>query len=112
MKFRKKPEIVEATQWYRAEDCPHVLTYIVPEDYHPSTRKLNLCEKCGHPSLNHGWIENNPNGRAYKICPGDWIITTSDGEYYVCVQKTFEKEYEKVKSVRIPKTNIEQNKKT
>jgi hypothetical protein len=70
MKFRKKPVVIEATQWFKDGD-------------HPSVRVL---------PMGHGWIETLEGG--HIVTPGDWIITGVKGEHYPCKPDIFEMTYE------------------
>jgi hypothetical protein len=79
MKFRKRPVIIEATQWFKFGDHPEVKAKIPFE-----------CED----SDNKGWVETLEGG--HIVTPGDWIITGVHGEHYPCKPDIFEKTYEKV----------------
>ena len=70
MKFRKKPVVIEATQWFKVGD-------------HPNVRQYNG---------NFGWIDTLEGG--HIVTPGDWIITGVQGEHYPCKPDIFEKTYE------------------
>lgn len=111
MKYRKKPVVIEATQWFTNGDHPddncdmfsypddsgHVFErpgegkvvryYRRPDD--PGKRK---CEKCSHLMAFHGWIDTLEGG--HIVCPGDWIITGVKGERYPCKPDIFEATYE------------------
>lgn len=73
MKFRKKPVVIEATQWFKDGDHPAV----VPG-------KLS-----GMPVF---WVETL-EGPMY-VSPGDYIITGVVGETYPCKPDIFELTYE------------------
>jgi hypothetical protein len=78
MKFRKKPIIIEAEQfWPGVEPWPDGVyesyLYGNPESYVITT------------------LEGNMN-----VTPGDWIITGVKGEKYPCKPDIFEATYEKV----------------
>ena len=106
-KYRKKPVVIEASQWFRNGDHPDDDTFAVTHtngfDY-PSEGKVvryyrrpgrdgNLpCEKCGRIMHDHGWIDTLEGG--HIVCPGDWIITGVGGEMYPCKPDIFEKTYE------------------
>ena len=111
MKFRKKPVVIEATQWFKNGD--HPLDYIESPDTHLSTeeRRQNdwegavvrryrdpfvsgeiLCKHCGNKMHIHGWIDTLEGG--HIVCPGDWIITGVKGEHYPCKPDVFEATYE------------------
>ncbi len=70
MKYRKKPVIVEATQWFKDGDHPEVVI------------------------LKNGWIKTLEGG--HIVTPGDYIITGIKGEHYPCKPDIFEATYEKV----------------
>lgn len=86
MKFRKKPVVIEATQWFKMGD--HDMVY----------------EVMGNAEEINGWIAMTPTG-CYQIktleghmtvSPGDWIITGVKGEHYPCKPDIFEATYEAV----------------
>lgn len=74
MKYRKKPIVVEATQWFKMGDHPAVFIAILG----PTGRKYAL------PTL---------EGDMY-VTPGDWIITGVKGEHYPCKPDIFDLTYE------------------
>ena len=74
-KYRKKPVIIEATQWFKHGDHPSVIP-----------GKLN-----GEPVY---WIRTL-EGDMF-VTPGDYIITGVKGEHYPCKPDIFEATYEKV----------------
>ncbi len=78
-KYRKKPVVIEATQWHGFEKGPHDLS-IVPR----SPRQED----------DIGWIETLEGG--HHVTPGDWIITGVKGEHYPCKPDIFELTYEPV----------------
>jgi hypothetical protein len=82
MKFRKKPVVIEATQWFKDGDHPAVLK--VPLDGLPSGYRLGY----------HGWVQTLEGG--HIVTPGDWIITGVKGEHYPCKPDIFEATYERV----------------
>lgn len=73
MKYRKKPVVIEATQWFKHGDHPQV------QERPPS--KL-------------GWVETLEG--YHIVTPGDYIITGIKGEHYPCKPDIFEATYEKV----------------
>jgi len=77
MKFRKKPVVIEATQWFKHGDHPLVEVY--PTDGEEE---------------NKGWIVTLEGG--HIVTPGDWIITGVVGETYPCKPDIFEMTYEAV----------------
>ncbi len=78
MKYRKKPVVIEATQWFEHGDHPMVET-ISPD------------------SLN-GWIQTLEGG--HIVSPGDYIITGVKGEHYPCKPDIFRLTYEMVEEVK------------
>lgn len=70
MKFRKKPVVIEATQWFKDGDHPKVKLGQRP-----------FVETLEGPML---------------VSPGDWIITGVQGEHYPCKPEVFEATYERV----------------
>lgn len=107
MKFRKKPVVIEATQWFSNGD--HPLDYggdlsqeerrkngwegdVVRYFRHPKIGGMKNCEHCKKTMHEHGWIDTLEGG--HIVCPGDWIITGVKGEYYPCKPDIFEMTYE------------------
>ena len=109
-KFRKKPVVIEATQWFKNGDHPEdgderftsgefkgelfegnvVRYYRTPE-----MDGQNKCRHCGLIMHVHGWIDTLEGG--HIVCPGDWVITGVKGERYPCKPDIFEATYEAVK---------------
>lgn len=79
MKFRKKPVVIEATQWHNHGDHQEVLF----EPLDPIT---------GYITGYHGWVQTLEGG--HIVTPGDWIITGVHGEHYPCKPDIFEATYE------------------
>jgi hypothetical protein len=77
MKYRKKPIIIEATQWFKHGDHPAVEPAIRPEN---------------------GWVETLEGG--HVVTPGDWIITGVKGEHYPCKPDIFAATYEIVEEAK------------
>jgi hypothetical protein len=111
MRFKKKPIIIEATQWFQNGDHPHDDVWRPYEDSGmlPVTpregiivryfRKPNIsgeqyCVTCNKIMHYHGWIDTLEGG--HIVCPGDWIITGIQNEYYPCKSYIFEQTYEKI----------------
>jgi hypothetical protein len=88
MKFRKKPIVVEAEQWFPGTDVDGV---------------VNVVGATMDPT---GVLVNDPNGISHGIIqtlegpmrcsPGDWVITGIHGEKYACKPDVFAKTYERV----------------
>lgn len=109
-KYRKKTEVIEATQWFKNGDHPKDNQYLVePRDgesfmsegevvrYYrtPDMDGQNKCVVCGKIMHLHGWIDVGKNG--HVVCPGDWILTDVQGKHHPCKPVLFEKTYELVK---------------
>ena len=116
MKYRKKPVVIEATQWFRNGDHPEdrwtdegvihpdegvVEGRVVRYYRNPDDAERRVCEFCGKIMPLHGWIDTIQGG--HIVCPCDWIITdhrVSDvkahGHFYPCKPDIFEATYEKV----------------
>jgi len=71
MKFRKKPVVIEATQWFKMGDHPEVWQ--------------------SHES---GFGVVHTLEGDHIVTPGDWIITGVKGEHYPCKPDIFEMTYE------------------
>lgn len=85
VKYRKKPVVVEAVQWWKDADHPRVEHYGGP--WAP-------CSYCKQTMTYHGWIKTLEGG--HVVCPGDWVITGVKGEHYACKPDVFAATYEKV----------------
>jgi len=107
-KFRKKPIIIEAHQWYQNCDHPEDNCHVIypPNDKSPFQSEGEVvgflygmpredeCSVCSGLYKDHGWIKTLEGG--HIVCPGDWIITGVKGEKYPCKQEIFEMTYEKI----------------
>jgi hypothetical protein len=77
--FRKKPVVIEASQWFKLGQHPAVLAApLQPID--------------GYIVGTHGWIQTLEGG--HIVTPGDWIITGVKGEHYPCKPDIFAATYE------------------
>ena len=109
--YRKKPIVIQATQWHRSGDHPDDNTeeFIDPVDGKPFQGEGKIvryyrnpddegdrqCERCSRLMHWHGWIETLEGG--HTVCPGDWIITGVQGEHYPCKPDIFEQTYDLVR---------------
>jgi hypothetical protein len=91
VKYRKKPVVIEATQWFKHGDHPAVTPY---GDRKFGISLKRLCRKCKKSQAVHGWVDALEGG--YVVCPGDYIITGKQGEHYPCKPGVFKQTYEKV----------------
>lgn len=107
-RFRKKPVVVEAVQWFRNGDHPdddsHTIEgsdgpflsegQVVRRFRRPDVGGSKPCGTCGKVMYDHGWIDTLEGG--HVVCPGDWIITGVKGERYPCKPDIFKATYEPV----------------
>jgi len=84
-KFRKKPVVVEAEQWFPEKSMDGV--FVVQKVYHDDDGNLMDSEIVG--------IIHTLEGPRF-VSPGDWIITGVKGEKYPCKPDIFEQTYEPV----------------
>lgn len=105
-KYRKKPVVIEASQWFVNGDHPEDHSGwlgpdvdrflsegdVVRQYRHPDVPGDKPCEQCGKPHHVHGWIDTLEQG--HRVCPGDWIITGVAGERYPCKPTIFAATYE------------------
>lgn len=88
-KYRKKPIVIEAGQWFMDGNNAQVQPYSRPD------KSSSLpCEHCEKPLRIHGWITTLEGG--HIVCPGDWIIRGVKGEFYPCKEDVFIQTYEPV----------------
>lgn len=92
MKFISVPVEIEATQWFKHGDHPEVGPISVC-DYHDRTKDFFL-ECCRKLNSTHGKITTVEG--PMRVCPGDWIITGTEGEHYPCKPVVFAKKYRPV----------------
>lgn len=78
MKFRKKPVVIAAEQFFMTKPMPG-----------------GVCDQA-HDGK-RGWPHvHTLEGTSYEVKDGDWIITGVKGEHYPCKPDIFEATYEKV----------------
>ncbi|SRR5216684_933967 len=116
---RRKPVVVEATQWFKNGDHPddyrdprqgleqqEVREFsgeyarshewegaIVRYFRHPGVGGETVCKHCGIRMHEHGWIDTLEGG--HIVCPGDYIITGVKDEIYPCKPDIFVATYGK-----------------
>jgi hypothetical protein len=89
MKYRKKPVVIDAVQWFKMGDHPKVYQSI-------TAAKLNS-EWERRQGLPDGSIGEIKTLEGYMlVTPGDYIITGVKGEHYPCKPDIFEMTYELV----------------
>lgn len=114
-KYRKKPTLTDATQWFKNGDHPQDESKPVEKaGGSPGLtegkvvryfRRLNIpggrfCPDCGNVMQKHG-ILDGLNGEEI-ICPGDYIVTNLKGKFYKLSATDFEAQYELYESVPHP----------
>ena len=86
MKFRKKPVVIEATQWFKDGDHPAV-----------TMRDVYTQNKI---SSGITYINKQPRIKTLEgdlnVTEGDWIITGVQGEHYPCKPDIFALTYDEV----------------
>lgn len=108
MKYRKKPALVEATQWFRNGD--HPFDESKPVDTAGSSSSLTegkvvrffrllhipgdrICQECGNVMHKHGLLDGL-NGEEEIVHPGDYILTDTKGRFYRRSAKDFDALFE------------------
>jgi len=85
MKYRKKPVVIEAVQFFDDAETLMKLSIFMDQDIHVS------CEDAENPVLFIETLEGS-----MKAAFGDYIIKGIKGEFYPCKPDIFEKTYEVV----------------
>ena len=120
MKYRKKPILTEATQWFVNGDHPQDRSTPIDNPDGPQRltegkvvryfRSLNIpggrfCPKCGNVMQQHGLLDGL-NGEEI-VCPGNYIVTDQKGNYYLLKSKEFEAMYEPYEPIPQPLPKVE-----
>jgi hypothetical protein len=82
-KFRKKPVVIDAIQWFKDGDHQMVK---------PATIEQAAGITPGVPWQLCGWVRTLEGG--HVVNPGDWIIKGVQGEFYPCKPDIFAATYE------------------
>lgn len=93
-KWRKKPLVIEAFQWFKVSEYDENVKRIVDYYRHPDVPGSSKCKHCAIIMHDHGWIDTLEGG--HIVCPTDFIITGIAGEHYPCKQNIFINSYERV----------------
>ena len=88
-KYRKKPIVVEAEQWYPGVEISGVI--LIDFDTIPYHFKYGISWS---DNAEYGWIKTLEGGML--VSPGDWIITGVRNEKYPCKDDIFKMTYELV----------------
>ena len=120
MKYRKRPVLTEATQWFKNGDHPQDNSEPVERSGgSPGLtegkvvryfRRLNIpggrfCPDCGNIMQKHG-ILDGLNGEEV-VCPGDYIVTDRKGRYYRLSAVDFEAQYEPYNNTPHPTVKVD-----
>ena len=92
-KYRKKPVVIDAIQWY-GHNRFTVISDV--KEYDPYAEQGENCRICCKSMKEHGWIATLEGG--HIVCPNDWIITGIQGEKYPCKPDIFEATYDPVEA--------------
>lgn len=107
MKYRKKPIVIDADQWFTNGDHPDdgketfesgeykgqlLEGKVVRYFRRPDLSGRNKCEHCDNTMHHHGWIDTLEGG--HIVCPGDYIIKGIQGEFYPCKPDIFAATYD------------------
>lgn len=90
-RYRKKPVVVEAEQWFPGRPVEGVCGVVELPDGHPAFSLFDNRDECDYL---YGWIETLEGGCI--VVSADWIITGVKGEKYHCKPDVFEQTYEPV----------------
>jgi hypothetical protein len=83
-KFRKKPVVIEAEQWFPGKEIDGVvMTAVMPHEHREYT-----------PNMTKPVVKTLEG--VMEVSYGDWIITGVKGEKYPCKPEIFEATYEAV----------------
>jgi hypothetical protein len=89
MKYRKKPVVIEATQW----DGTYTQAKALEKEL-----GLNTLGMTAHPPSNKvSWWKIGTLEGGHIVTIGDWIITGVKGEHYPCKPDIFEMTHELAK---------------
>jgi hypothetical protein len=83
MKFRRKPQVVDAEQWFPGRQVDGVFFH----DTHPGKHTHEFDGKTGNYCFNVGT-------KTQVIQPGDWIVMEESGARYPLQSQFFDATYE------------------
>ena len=84
-RYRAKPVIIEAKLWLKHGDHECVMNTL---------HEGEECSICGRDMSKHGVIATLEG--VMTICPGDYLIKGTRGEYYACKPDVFKVKYEAI----------------
>jgi hypothetical protein len=98
MKYKNQFEVVEAAQWLKEGDHPKVIKLLItPEG---TVTEDSIIYSAWEASIGNGLIKlvyaiETPEG-LMPVTPGDYIITSANGEMSPCDPAVFEQTYKPV----------------
>jgi hypothetical protein len=98
VKYRTKPVIIEAEQWFPEIriDGVHLLSELSLN--HQAFRELNKVFLGQNVPLNTiGWVDAPDGG--HLIEPGDWVVTWINNQKYPVKQKEFQEAFEQYSDI-------------
>lgn len=123
MKYKKKPALIDATQWYGNGDHPQDRSVPIKLNngaeglsegkvvrYFRSTNipGSRFCSDCGNVMQHHGMISPDVAVNEDEIVhPGDYIVTNRKGQYFAQRPEQFEAMYEPYELIATPAPVIE-----
>lgn len=91
--YRKKPVVIEATQWFKHGDHPEVERFL---SHVEGVEKWTETTAAAWGDLGQEFAGIETLEGIMTVTPGDWIITGIKGEHYPCKPDIFEATYEAV----------------
>lgn len=90
MKYRRKPVVIDATQWWRPGDHTAVVHPVpsavpIPAELQTTSNSKVTPAQLGAIQTLEGWM---------LVTPGDYIIRGVRGEHYACKPDIFSETYE------------------
>lgn len=116
--YKRKSHEIEAYQWFANGDHPQDESEFVRGNIDPTkTASQNMtegkvvkrycrnfkiqdvCKSCGRPLVDHGGLPIGGNRfLVQKVCPGDYVVTGSNGTHYAMKPEELNAYYEEVKA--------------
>ena len=95
MKFKKKPIVIDATQWKNHGDHKAVRQY---NGKFRAYQNADVCRVCKRPYNEHGLCATLEGD--HVVYPDDWIITGVKGENYPCKPDIFDLTCDAIANIR------------
>lgn len=92
MKYRKKPQVVEALRW-TGDNLEEIREFVGVERFDPTILRERhaFCQ-------DHLWLWNSKELSHFFIPVGHWVIKGVEGEYFPCAPDVFKDTYDPVDS--------------